>query len=468
MHIVEKEQYLDKLEELIIKKKLTRQDVEKKVKLINSIADSLQNASKKESKSLKKQLNSGEADVKLLEDKKYVIEFFYDKEEKKIILQNIVEYVKKNQRSHICMDVILSLYAGSQLWKYSNETWLNIISLVVIFVLNSLTVYFYLKEKNNTYSIIGKDWLDKLLLSLNHLNKIEIFRIFRTLLFFVLFLFYSVLLSIEVFRSEQIFIYAVCSITSLVMLIRNFFKLSKLNFFYFIVLLLLAMLGASVKPENWEAIVALIAIVSLLFSDDIWKISPSFENPLEGKYQSKNNKKIVERNIFKYKLNISVLSFILFVAIELLGNKVIVGNILFGQQVKCINEINLLLVKGLDRFLICSILIFLYLLLKKLRKYLLGKGIEFEKPLFDRLFQFVYKDIKLSSPIIKSNIKIDKRLANNFEPKTLIKNLEDLPDNIIVIMDKPVKNGQNTLFIQYSDGSEVLKKEVQITLENRE
>lgn len=92
---------------------------------------------------------------------------------------------------------------------------------------------------------------------------------------------------------------------------------------------------------------------------------------------------------------------------------------------------------------------------------------EFEKPILDRLFQFIYKDLELSSPIVKSNIEIDKGLANIFEPKTLIENLDDLPDNIIVNIEKPVKNGKNILFIQYSDGRVFLKKEVNIKLKNR-
>lgn len=468
MNIEERKKYIENLEEFITKQVLTRQDVENKIEDIKRIAEKFNIAEENEKKKLKKKLDYGKEIVKSQSDRKYEIIFFYDKKENKIVLQNIVEFVKINHNVMICFDLILSVHAVFQLFKYSQQILLNIIFSVFIFVLNACTIYWYRKEKDNRYSFLGKDWLETLLLSLDHLNEIEKFRVSRTFLFLVLYLFYTSLLPIEALGLFQRSIYLVFSIISLLMFIRNFFKITNFNFFYFVVIILLAILGGSVRSANWEAIVALIAIVSLLFSDDIWKISPRFKNPLKGRYQSKNNTEIVQRNIFKYKLILSILSFVLFIIIGLLEDRVIIGSLLFGDRVKCLDVITLLLFKGIDRFIIGFLLVLLYMGVKKFRKYLLSKGKKFEEPLVNRLFQLVYKDIKLSSPIIKSNIKIDKSIANNFEPKTLIENLDDLPDNIIVIMDKPIKNGKNTLIIQYSDGSEILKKEVQITLENRQ
>ena len=57
--------------------------------------------------------------------------------------------------------------------------------------------------------------------------------------------------------------------------------------------------------------------------------------------------------------------------------------------------------------------------------------------------------------------------ADVFNPKTLIENLDDLPDDIIVSIKKPIKNGNNILFIQYSDGSQTLKENVNIIIEDR-
>lgn len=227
------------------------------------------------------------------------------------------------------------------------------------------------------------------------------------------------------------------------------------------------MLVGSLQSTNWEALVAIIAIISLLFSDEIWKISPDYDNPLEGKYKSKENKEMVERNVFKYKITLSVISLVLFIILKLLGNKILVGKLILGKEFDKLNTITTLLYKGLDRFIIAFILVFLYFGLKQLRKFLLDRGKEFEKPILDRLIQFVYKDLKLALPIVKTDITIDKELKEIFEPKTLIENLNSLPDDIIVSMKTPIKEGNNTLFIHYADGTRLLKKDVNINFYER-
>lgn len=469
MYIEKQDKYLKKLEELERDQKLTTQEVDCKISDIRSIAERLNTVTKSEKKALKKRLNSGKMLVKVQSDRKYVIEFFYNKNDDKIVLNNIIEYEKINKKPMIWIDIILSIFTIYELCnniKIQNNLipWI-LISFIII--LNIITLVYYSNEKNDRFSLVGKDWLDKLLLHLDHLEEIEKFRVSRVILFLLLYLIYSSFLIIDKLTLCEIVTNLVCFGLSIYMFIRNLFKVTKLNFFYFIIIVFLAILGGSVQTTNWEAIVALIAIISLLFSDEIWKISSNYENPLAGKYQSKKNKETVERNIFKYKLILSVLSLVLFIVIEILGDHNVLGSILLGEKVKELETLPILIFKGLDRFIIGFLLVAIYLILKLIRKVLLNKGMEFEKPILDRLFQFIYKDLELTSPIVKSNIEIDKGLANIFEPKTLIENLDDLPDNIIVNIEKPVKNGKNILFIQYSDGRVFLKKEVNIKLKNR-
>lgn len=285
-------------------------------------------------------------------------------------------------------------------------------------------------------------------------------------MFSLLFFIYSVLLSTDGI-GWQLIINIPCYLISIYLFVSSLFKISKLNFFYFIGIIIIAMLVGSLQSTNWEALVAIIAIISLLFSDEIWKISPDYDNPLEGKYKSKENKEMVERNVFKYKITLSVISLVLFIILKLLGDKILVGKLILGKEFDKLNAITTLLYKGLDRFIIAFILVFLYFGLKQLRKFLLDRGKEFEKPILDRLIQFVYKDLKLALPIVKTDITIDKELKEIFEPKTLIENLNSLPDDIIVSMKTPIKEGNNTLFIHYADGTRLLKKDVNINFYER-
>lgn len=473
----EQEKFIEKQLEYEKDKILTTQEVNKTIQEIEEKIRKLNFVDKKEKKELEKQLNAGREIIKQINEpnlkKKYELWFFYDKKVDTIILKNIVEYEKEEKSSYIFFDYIITFYTVLFIYFISKESTnkfnnLLIFSLLVIgLILNILTSCFYKKEKNDQFRINGRDWLDKLLLEIDGLRKIEKFRILRTIFFFLLFLVYSSLIMINGVEIYILVINIMFYIYILFMFIINLLKLAKFNFFYFVGIIFIALLAGSLQSTNWEAIVALIAIIGLLFSDEIWKLYPNYNNPLESKYQSKNNKKIVERNIFKYKLILSVISLILFVVLKSLKDRIILGEFLIGKEVEKANYFTLLMYKGLDRIVIAFVLFILYLAIVEWRKRRLRRGKEFEKPIVDIIVKYIYKDIKLCTPVVKSSIEIDMDLAKIFEPKTLIKNLDDLPEDIIVNMEKPVKNGKNILFIQYSDGKEFLKKEINIELKKR-
>jgi membrane protein len=471
INIEKKINYEKKLSKYKEEGKIIDSEVDSKVDEIKRLIGNIESESKKRKKrKLKKRLDSGKEDIKLESNKKYTIIYFYNKNDNKIILKDIVEYIKEEKEPKLCVDAILAVYTIIVLLSKKRETiahwllfWFFVIGIIIFCI---LTFVFYYKNRDKRYSILGKDWLDKLLLELYSLEEVEYFQISRTIMFSLLFFIYSVLLSTDGI-GWQLIINIPCYLISIYLFVSSLFKISKLNFFYFIGIIIIAMLVGSLQSTNWEALVAIIAIISLLFSDEIWKISPDYDNPLEGKYKSKENKEMVERNVFKYKITLSVISLVLFIILKLLGNKILVGKLILGKEFDKLNTITTLLYKGLDRFIIAFILVFLYFGLKQLRKFLLDRGKEFEKPILDRLIQFVYKDLKLALPIVKTDITIDKELKEIFEPKTLIENLNSLPDDIIVSMKTPIKEGNNTLFIHYADGTRLLKKDVNINFYER-
>ena len=473
--VIEKlDKFIGKVSKYVGEDSFTEQEVDQKIEEIEKRIQSLDSVSKKEKKNIEKKLNSGEEVVKQIDEsnsnKRYVIRYFYNKKYNKLFLKDIFECELENKKSYICIDFIITLYTVLFLFFIANSNknnsgnfWPIVFFGGSIFI-NAWTFWWYRKEKNNRYKIVGQDWLDKLLLDLDSLEKIEKFRISRVVLFFLLFLIYP-----SFFINNSVVWYlatinAVCYICSIWMFIDNLFKLTKFNFLYFVAMVLFSILIGGLRSTNWAAITALIAIIGLLFSDEIWKINPNYENPLEGRYKSKSNKKIVERNIFKYKLILSIISLILFVTLKLLEQiqSPLIGRLLLGEQVKKLNAIGSIMYEGLDRIAIAFLLFIAYLVIVEFRKRKITEGKEFEKPIVDSIVKFIYKDLKLSDPEVKTSIKIDKDLQKIFEPKTLIKNLDDLPNDIIVSMEKPVKSGENILFIQEPDGQILLKKTVKI------
>lgn len=468
MEIVKQDKFVENLSVYVKKQIFTELEVNNKIDELEKKIQQLSNASKKEKRKIEKQLNSGEEVIKENNNlKKYILMYFYNKKDQKIILKNIIEYEREEKYSILLFDIFLSLFA---LYKLSerNYSFFGIVRDLIIF-LNCWTLgWYYLgKENCNNYRVVGNNWLDKLLLDLDSVGKVQKFRISRSILFYLLFVIYSVLLGLKGNEWYIGFIYIICNAITICTFINNLFKLTRLNFLYFIGIIFIAILTGTLKSTNWEAVVALLAIVSLLFSDEIWKFYPNYENPLEGKYRSKKNKVIVERNIFKYKLTLSVISLIFFITLKLIENNKFVESFFAQYQDGELKILISLFSMGMDRIIVGSIIFVIYALIVKLRKKLLDKGYKLEKPIVDSIFQFIYKDLKISSPVVKKSIDIDSDLAEIFEPRTLIENLDELPDDIIVSMKKPVTNGENILFIHSPDGRQLLKERIKIKLANR-
>lgn len=473
MEIVKQDKFVENLSVYVQKQIFTELEVNNKIDELEKKIKQLSNASKKEKRKIKKQLHSGEKVVTQTSEnnfnKKYVIKFFYNEHKKKIIINNIVEYERINKDLRLEIDFIILAYTGFQFWLYRKDFDNGYLTVVSIFMLSLflLTCFFYCKVKNDRYKIIGNDWLEQVLLDIDNIDKIEPFLVLRTIFFFLFFLIYLHLLPYK-FNLFFIGFNVISFLTSIGMFVRNIFSIPQLNFFYFIGIIILAILFGSINSTSWEGIVALVAIFSLLFSDDIWKISSEYENPLEGKYKSLNNKKKVERNVFKFKLIFSSLSLILFVFLRTLGNTKLFGNLILSEETKNSSSLIIpflnLIYNAVDKIIFTFGLYVIFLIV---RYFLLKKWPNFEKPILKKLFQVIYKGIEAPSPMVLKEKRIDEEFKDVFNPKTLIENLDDLPDDIIVSIKKPIENGNNILFIQYSDGSQTLKENVNIIIEDR-
>lgn len=476
MEIIKRAKYSEKLLKFEEEDILTSQEVESCVKKIQDRIEKFNSARSGEKKRLQKILDNGEEIIKTNYNKKYSIRYFYNKTENKLEINNILEYKKERVRSLFIFDIIASVYTLFISFLYMTWGKINLNELwklfIVIAVLNGFTYYSYKKEENESYRVIGKDWLETFLLNLDSPREKVRFYISRLILLIVLMWQNSRFLIIDsgvdlINFSNSIILFFLILRTSSIL-----FRFMNINLYYAFSLLMITVLISSLNSNNWTGIVLMFAVVNLIFSDEIWKLNEKFENPLKGKYNSEFNEKLVERNVFKFKLKLSIMSLVLYIALQYIKDNVYLGAILLGdnftnltkqENITYLNKLSLLLLIGLDRWIIIFLILLVYSWLVYGKNKLASKGYQFEEPIIERLVQFSYKGRKIGTPVVKTEIEIDQDLQEIFEPKILIENIDELPKDIIVSMKTPVVQGSNVLFIQYADGEVLLKENVTIS-----
>ena len=476
MEIIKQDKYSEKLLKFEEEGILSSKEVESCVKTIQNIIERFNSARPGEKKKLQKTLDNGEEIIKTNFNKKYSIRYFYNKTENQLQLTNILEYKKARVRSLFIFDIIASVYTLFISFLYTTWGKINAIELLKLFIviaaLNGFTCYSYKKEENKSYRVIGKDWLETFLLNLDSPREKVRFYISRFILLIVLMFQNSGFLIIDSgvdlinFPNSIILFFLILRTSSIV------FRFMNINLYYAFSLLMITVLISGLNSNNWTGIVLMFAVVNLIFSDEIWKLNEKFENPLKGKYNSEFNEKLVERNIFKFKFTLSIMSLVLYIVLQYMGDKVYFGAFLLGDNFKnltesknitYLNQLSLLLLKGLDRWMIIFLILFAYSILVYFKNKLASNGYQFEEPIIEKLVQFSYKGRKIGTPVVKSEIEIDQDLQDIFEPKILIENIDELPKDIIVSMKTPIVQGSNVLFIQYADGEVLLKENVTIS-----
>lgn len=291
-------------------------------------------------------------------------------------------------------------------------------------------------------------------------------------MFLILFIQYILLFSIDSGIDILDFLNSIVLLYLILVASHNLFIILNLNVYYAFSLIIFTIVISGLNFNNWAGVVLMLAVLNLMFSDEIWKLNKKFENPLKGKYNSEFNENLVERNMFKYRFTLSIMSLLLYIILNYIKDNVYFGSFLLGENFKSLteqkdisylNQFSLLLLKGLDRWIIIFLILLFYSMLVYGKNKLASKGDQFEEPIIEKLVQFSYKGRKIGTPVVKTEIEIDQDLQEIFEPKILIENIDELPKDIIVSMKTPVVQGSNVLFIQYADGEVLLKENVTIS-----
>lgn len=192
----------------------------------------------------------------------------------------------------------------------------------------------------------------------------------------------------------------------------------------------------SFTDNNIVSIIAVcFTLIEILPSEDFWLVM-SEQIPLKHiKNSTEKIKRLVKRNIYIIKVKRLLIYLIVLIAIY----KSEEWNLIFfiPKEVSCNRVLCLIFtntLKVINRIMWIAILTLLTWGISKAEK--VKKMIEEVK---DRLYDMIYKDVNdyvLVTPSIKEKVRLSISHANRIDPKLLVKNMEDLPDETKVFIEK--------------------------------
>ena len=211
-----------------------------------------------------------------------------------------------------------------------------------------------------------------------------------------------------------------------------------------------------VDTNNWVAVTLVIAIFSLLFSEDVWRLFNDKEKPLSKLYNTKENQEIVKRNSFKLKLGISSASLLIYILLLIIGNRTFLLDIFNTINTTKIQKHSFVgnVYIGFDKVIIGAVIYMLYVILDNKFKKKNGVGLNktlkgiFE-PVIARAISIVYSGVEIKELEVNNSIKLDERMEELIvkNPELLIKNTQNSPEGTNYFLRK--ENSKYQLKIIY-------------------
>ena len=189
----------------------------------------------------------------------------------------------------------------------------------------------------------------------------------------------------------------------------------------------------------------------MLVSEDVWKLIKD-RNPISKEYLTEKNNAEVNKNVFKIKIVIMGLFVILYIMF-LIFNKINVAEHSL-EFISHISNKNLedygikWVVKNIINVLIAYIVLLFMIFLNNNNKVFKF----FVDPLLNIIYSKVYKGINFNETLIPEVVKelsIDKKFVDKIDPKILIKNREEIPENIQVFFERVSSKNTRKLLIIY-------------------
>ena len=426
----EKNEYIDKKNEYLKEKILTEEDF---VRAIANIEDKYQ---KKE---------NSEQVLKKVADKVYTLRYYYDKKENQIELSTVLEYsVKCSIRTYL----LLIYFILMVIWQwFVLELNLCNISLNLLSIILLILALIWFKKVKMIYKPVFSDLLSTIKISLDptDLNNKNIY-------YNLSFSTYSFIISSYILytNSDTLVVFTKASIIiALIFLFINFVKwvsFTSVSVAFFFSLLLLSIL---LDRSIWEGIAIIQTIVLFIFTDDVWelKYSNNFKSSLDN--LNLETQKLINNRKFKYKVSILGINLVLYYAIVLF-EKIPIHDWIQSQFSTNSNISNFLLERGIYIILLEVIFSVVLLIITSKRTKLIFNGIV--KSIIGKIYG--------NFPIIKDKYLIYISELDNFEPKVLVENINDLSDEYSFEMKEPIKEGTNVLIIKKNNEISIVEVKI--------
>ena len=426
----EKNEYIDKKNEYLKEKILTEEDF---VRAIANIEDKYQ---KKE---------NSEQVLKKVADKVYTLRYYYDKKENQIELSTVLEYsVKCSIRTYL----LLIYFILMVIWQwFVLELNLCNISLNLLSIILLILALIWFKKVKMIYKPVFSDLLSTIKISLDptDLNNKNIY-------YNLSFSTYSFIISSYILytNSDTLVVFTKASIIiALIFLFINFVKwvsFTSVSVAFFFSLLLLSIL---LDRSIWEGIAIIQTIVLFIFTDDVWelKYSNNFKSSLEN--LNLETQKLINNRKFKYKVSILGINLVLYYAIVLF-EKIPIHDWIQSQFSTNSNISNFLLERGIY-------IIFLEVIFSVVLLIITSKR---TKLIFNGIVKSIIGKIYGNFPIIKDKYLIYISELDNFEPKVLVENINDLSDEYSFEMKEPIKEGTNVLIIKKNNEISIVEVKI--------
>ena len=285
--------------------------------------ENLKKSIEKKIKQLHETINKGECVVDF-DDNKLIIEYLYEKikPKKNFLVRNFFDIVHfLFYLSTIVTYILTTMNSGSSL-KYQ-----KILFLIFLIYMLFGAVFLYIRFQDS----FSKDY------RLKKKGRIEYYKTEKyiskkedTVFFIELgYLFPQLLLTqatIVQNSSKDFFtlILSISLITYIYFFINLFhliFKLSRVKGVFYVLCLIATFIIGLIEKDNWVAVALVVAIISILISEDIWSLYRD-ESPLSGRYDTLANKNIVTKNIFNLKLIIGTYVLILYLSVLILEKNI--------------------------------------------------------------------------------------------------------------------------------------------------
>ena len=313
-----------------------------------------------------------------------------------------------------------------------------------------LSFIFFVFSKRYIYKVSSDDVFEKIKRSFDHTDLNNGHYIFVSIWTSVeLFYIFNVLAEVD-----QLIPYLF--ITMLILLLFSFLYYIGLNRINSIIVIIFFLCTVFIDFEAWSGIVSIFSLLIILFSEDVWR--GIYDTSERQKFENLNNFNIekVKNKTYALKLLISLLTILLYYFLF------IVNKFKLKEAIFCklkgeiwIRYFNMYLIMALMYIIVFSIFIFILFKLSKSKIF---------ARILTSLSSFVYKDVIDFSPDIIDYYEIQQEELITFNPRILVRNINELSEVDEVLINMPIRDGMNKIFITSHEGSILYIKDCTINI----